>query len=75
MDKGPFNKLLLSLLLLATSLTIKHRWLLVQTCRQSHVLVSLSVGLSRVLWRIPFGVVSGVGRGIGELDACGDRRR
>jgi len=58
---------------LATSLTVKRKRLLVQTCRQSHVSVCLSV--CRVycgktadwIW-MPFGVVSSVGQGMGVLD-------
>ena len=63
--------------LLAASLTIKRKQLLVSTCRQSHVSVCLSVCLSvrRVycdktanwIW-MPFGVVSWVGRVMSVLD-------
>jgi len=63
------------LLFLGASLTIKRNRLLVQTCRQSHVSVCLSVGLSMgKLWKNGWlnldavGVVSGVGRGMGVLD-------
>jgi len=61
-------------LLSAASPTIK-------TCRLAHVSVRLSVGLfggciaaKRLIW-MPFGVVSGVDRGMGVLDDGGDRRR
>ena len=52
---------------LAASLTVKRKRLLVQTCRQSHVSVCLSVCCAYCgktadwIW-MPFGVVSGVGR-------------
>jgi len=57
---------------------------LIQTCRLAHLSVGRSVCLSvrRVycgkttdwMW-VPFGVVTGVGRGMGVLDWGGDRRR
>jgi len=68
-------------LFLAASLTIKRKRLLVQTCRQYCVSVCLSgcLMVGRSVWRVycgktadsiwmPFGVVSGVGRGMGVLD-------
>ena len=63
-----------SIAFLAASLTINRKRVLVQTCRQSHLSVGLS-GLRRVycgktadwIW-MPFGMVSGVSRGMGVLD-------
>jgi len=58
--KEPLKATLLTINFLVTALyqealtlnTIKHKWLLVQSCRQSHVLVCLSVSvcLEGVLW-------------------------
>jgi len=74
--------------LLAVSLIAKRKRLLVQTCRQPHVSVCLSVcqSVNRSVRKVycsktadwiwmPFGVVSGVGRGMGVLDGGGDRQR
>jgi len=60
------------LLLLATSLTVKRKRLLVQSCHQTHVSVCLSVQVNcgktaDWIW-MPFGVVSGVGWGMGVFD-------
>jgi len=72
-------------LLLATSLlSSKHKWLMLRNIHLDHLSVGLSVGLSvckvycgkMADWiRIPFGVVSGIGRGMGVLDGGGDHWR
>jgi len=68
--------------------SIKHKWVLAQTCRLADLSVGLSIYVSVCLsvrrvycgktadcsW-MPFGVVSGVGRRMGVLDRGGDRRR
>ena len=82
--------LYMDLIIVSTSLyiSIASKVLLLRTCRLAHlcvcVCVSLSVCLSvRKVYcgkmaeriRMPFQVVSGVGRGMGVLDGSGDRRR
>jgi len=57
----------------------KRSSLLVHNCRLSHMSLCLSVCPESVSWktadwiRVPFGVVSGVGRGMGVLDGSGGR--
>jgi len=55
---------------------------MLRTCRLAHLCVSVCLSVRKVYCgktaeriRMPFGVVSGVGRGIGVLDEGGDRRR
>jgi len=61
--------------------SIERKRVLEQTCRLSHLSVRLSVcrwmsccgKTADWIW-MPFGVVSGVGRGMGVFDGSGDRR-
>ena len=57
-----------------------HKWLMLRNIRLDHLSVDLSVrkvycGKTADWIRMPFGVVSGVGRGMGVSDEGGDRRR
>ena len=59
--------------------SIERKRVFLQVCRLSHLSVCLSVCMSGKCtvanWiRMPFVVVSGVGRGTGVLDGSGDRR-
>jgi len=53
---------------------------MLRTCRLAHLSVGLSIrrvycGKTADLIRMPFGVVRGVGRGMGVLDRGSDRQR
>jgi len=63
--------------LLATMLTIKRKRLILLTCRLDHLSVYVCLSVRKVYcdktvdWiQMPFGMVSGVGRGIGASDGA-----